>query len=293
MNIRTLINRHPLIGFVAINYAISWAFLFPALQSLKHAKTFTPLALLGMVGQYGPSIAAVIVLAATRGAPGVRAAFRRFLRWRVHFVWYLFVLLVPLCIYTLAVWVSARPNWAVSQGLLGIPLAFLLALPFGPLGEELGWRGFLLPELLRRHGPFKSTVILGLIWSTWHLASFTYPGAAIPAFEHVSAYSIFLFFCANGAVAFLFTYVFIRTGGSLLLMVLLHMAYNASDNVAGEFFPSLEKAGVAVNEHVYITSIVLTAAIGVGCVLLNDRRRARARNGEQDDGALPREEGRL
>lgn len=276
---QTLIRRYPLISFVVICYAISWSFLYPSLQLLLHSKSgFPPLALFGLVGAFGPSITAIIVLAATQGAAGVRAALKKFLQWRVHLRWYLFALLVPVCAEIMAALMQKRLGADVRNGFRQIPLWIAVAFPFGPLPEELGWRGFLLPELLRRHGPVKSTLILGCLWTTWHLASFSYPGAAIPSFEHVNAYSVFLFFCNILTVSFLFTYLFLRTGGSLLLAVLLHTSFDAASNITQGFFPSLEAAR-AVHEHEYITTIVLQGIIAAACFALSRRGAERAKPG--------------
>ena len=42
------------------------------------------------------------------------------------------------------------------------------ALFGGPLGEEIGWRGYALPQLLSRYSPLASSLILGLVWGAWH-----------------------------------------------------------------------------------------------------------------------------
>ena len=41
---------------------------------------------------------------------------------------------------------------------------FLKNLFAGPLGEELGWRGFALNELQKKHSPIKSSIIIGFWW---------------------------------------------------------------------------------------------------------------------------------
>lgn len=41
---------------------------------------------------------------------------------------------------------------------------FLATLVKGPLGEELGWRGYALNELQKKYSPLKSFLIIGLLW---------------------------------------------------------------------------------------------------------------------------------
>ncbi len=64
---------------------------------------------------------------------------------------------------------------------LSIFLGPLINFVFG-LGEEIGWRGFLLPRLMPL-GKFKAYLILGILWGLWHApliyAGFNYPGHPI------------------------------------------------------------------------------------------------------------------
>jgi uncharacterized protein len=46
----------------------------------------------------------------------------------------------------------------------------------GPLGEEPGWRGYALPRLEAAFGPVRASLLLGLLWTGWHLPLFLYPG---------------------------------------------------------------------------------------------------------------------
>ena len=46
---------------------------------------------------------------------------------------------------------------------------------FRTIGEELGWRGFLLPTLQTRLSAIASALIIGLIWFCWHIPLFWAP----------------------------------------------------------------------------------------------------------------------
>jgi uncharacterized protein len=265
MKITKLAAKYPLLIFVVINYAISWTILPPAYKILLAAKgSFPPIALFGLIGGYSPSIAALVMFAFSDGWNGVKAGLRKFLQWRVHAGWYLFVLVIPICVAGAATLVNMHSSIDIKGGLRAIPVAFLIALPFGPLGEELGWRGYFLPKLLQRYSVMTSTLIVGLVWTVWHLASFMFPGAAIPSFFKVGAWSIFLFLCSIMAESFVFTYVYLKTKGSLIIAILLHMAFNAGSNIAEEFFPAMQSAS-APRERIYITQIVMVAIWAFGC----------------------------
>lgn len=267
---RRWISHHPLISFIVINYTISWTLLYPAFRMILAAKgSFPPLAIVGLIGGYGPSIAAILVLAATDGKQGVRSALRRFLEWRVPIRWYLYVLVLPVCVYALAIVVHIRPPVDVLAGLRAIPLAWLIALPFGPLGEELGWRGYLLPRLLERFDIRSATLIVGLVWTVWHVAAFAFPGAAIPSVFPVRAFTIGLFAVQITTEACIFTYVYLNTRGSLLIAMLLHMSFNASRGIVEGFLPSIGDAD-ALERQAYVTSLWIMV-VWAGATFVIDR----------------------
>lgn len=55
------IQKYPIWSFLIINYLISWSFLYPSYQIILKNGEITPLALIGLIGAYGPTIAAIIV----------------------------------------------------------------------------------------------------------------------------------------------------------------------------------------------------------------------------------------
>jgi membrane protease YdiL (CAAX protease family) len=148
--------------------------------------------------------------------------------WRVRWWWYPVVLLGPL-VFALIVagiavllgepWDAARPPaLTLSIPALGLTL-LLLALTDG-LGEELGWRGYLLPRLLIRHRAFVASLIVGLYWWLWHLPSLWTAGGAM------EGQPPWLLLADLLAKSLLFTYVFLGTQGSVLIAILLLASTN-------------------------------------------------------------------
>lgn len=271
MSLRNFTQQHPLAVFILLNYAISWSFLYPCYQVILNAEegTFPILALIGIPGGFGPSIAALIVVAINEGRTGVRVLLKQFGSFRVHWKWYLIVLLIPCLIYFLATVSTAMFGFELGEAAYGegLKLTFvylLLALPFGPLMEELGWRGYMLPTLLKKYSVFKSSLILGFCWSLWHLASFTFPGAAIPAVFEVNVWTIVLYFLNITAETFIFSYVYLRTRGSLIMAILLHTAFNAASNIVLTIYPDVSED---VDQRMFLYAVhiilVMLAAIGL------------------------------
>jgi membrane protease YdiL (CAAX protease family) len=175
---------------------------------------------------YAPSISAIVVTAWTAGGAGLRDLLSRLFRWRVGIQWYLIVFLgMPgLLVGSAAVtaWFSGEPvkfvphSWQLP--LYGV-LTSLLLDP-GPLGEELGWRGFALPRLLQVRSALTASLILGLIWGLWHVPAFLIQG--LP--QNQLSLPAFLVGCA--ALSVLMTWVYQHTRGSILFAVLIHWLFN-------------------------------------------------------------------
>ena len=156
----------------------------------------------------------------------------RLVRWRVGWQWYLVVILGPAA-FSLAVagvyvlllggsWSGAAQMLAaLREGpLVLLPLFLLILALTDGLGEELAWRGFALPRLLTRYNALAASLILGMLWALWHLPLVWTEGATL------YQQPIWLFLLDITAKSVLFTWVFLRTRGSVLLAMLLHGATN-------------------------------------------------------------------
>jgi uncharacterized protein len=120
-----------------------------------------------------------------------------------------------------------------------IPVVFAVSVIFGPLAEEFGWRGFLLPLLDYRNKAIASSVIVGVIWALWHAPLFwAKTGTAISGFP-VTVFSVSLFFTAVIGSSFIYTFLFSRTSESISVAILLHLSMNGAGAIAGMFFPEM------------------------------------------------------
>jgi uncharacterized protein len=153
-------------------------------------------------------------------------------RWRVPLRWWAVALFLPATLLG-AGWLAERAFGEVPGDPLmgGLPLAtwswftaraVLFTFLVVGIGEEVGWRGWMLPELQKRFSPLTSSILLGLVWGFWHLPLFiigVYPGGP----ESIVEYLVF-----GPLLSILFTWLFNRTGGNLLLCMAVHAAVNNS-----------------------------------------------------------------
>jgi len=267
----TLSERSGIGSFMVLSCAITWLTLGPwfyLFNRVWHREVpgwvwgILPILILG---GWGPSVAAVICAGLDEGRQGVRRLFRSLLVWRVSIGWYLFALLTPLVLTAVATWMSgfgaaARERFDVKAMLGSVPLAYLSALPFGP-GEELGWRGYALPRLLRSYGIWGSTLLLGAAWTLWHAPMiFLMPGAALPEFMPPSVGSIAVYLARCVAITGIMTFVYCNTRGSVLLAVLFHLTFNTSESILFSGLPTPTDDQLL---QIYLINVGLMAALAV------------------------------
>jgi membrane protease YdiL (CAAX protease family) len=201
--------KHPILWFCVIAYAISWTFTVLVRVSL----------VFGFVALFGPAVAAYVVTRATTGAAGVRAWREKLGMWRVGLVWYGVAMLIPELVSGLGAVTSVALGAPSDIGHLPVD-GLKLALFVSVVGEELGWRGWLLPRLLERRQPLAASLWVGVIWAGWHLPTFVLPGTTQSHFP-LPAYVIYV--CA---LSVLFTWLYFKTRGSTFYATVLHGCVN-------------------------------------------------------------------
>ena len=133
------------------------------------------------VTAYAPTLAALLVVATVPGGGGIRRLLRPIGQWRVNVSWYVLALVGPSALFLvgdvvrLALGLALPPQWLIVPG--AATLAFLIgALIAGSFGEEVGWRGLGQPRLQARYGALLAAVMIGAVWSLWHLWPAAAPG---------------------------------------------------------------------------------------------------------------------
>jgi membrane protease YdiL (CAAX protease family) len=109
------------------------------------------------------------------------------------------------------------------------PNHFFLGIAFGvPAGvlEEFGWTGFAFPRMQARLGTLKAGVLLGLLWSAWHLPVIDFLGAATPHGQYLIPF-FFSFATAMTAVRVLIGWAY-RNTKSVFLAQLIHISSTAA-----------------------------------------------------------------
>jgi uncharacterized protein len=219
---QSLIRRHPLISFYVLTYAVSWLLWAPLV--IFGDRVPGPLAfILLLLGSLVPSTMGVLFVALLRGRSGVRTLLGRLLHARIGLRWYLAVvaltMLAPLAVGVSILMGGDTP--VVDNTVFGVLFLFaFMIFPGSALGEELGWRGFVLPRMQARHSALKASLLIGILWGPWHLPLWLTGSEGHP----ISLY--FPFVVAVVASSVFYTWLYNNTGGSLLIVVLYHAASN-------------------------------------------------------------------
>lgn len=225
-----------------------------------------------------PTISAIVItlLVATRS--GLREFFLRFKPWQDGIGWkrgtaiwmtaILCVLIVKFCSGALHnylneedIWPHFEWNISFSSGLLFI-LVTSLFFDGGGLLEEGGWRAFALPRLLDRMNATRAAIVLGVLWSLWHIP-------VKVGMLGIGVEKLLLFYAAFTISCILYTIVitffFNKLGGSALIGIALHGLMNDSAQVSGNIgdasFPA-DLASIMVSNSCFLVLVLILLAVG-------------------------------
>jgi membrane protease YdiL (CAAX protease family) len=205
-----VLRRHPVATYYVLACAITWS--LTALLNVSLA--------FGMLALFGPALAAFIAAAIADGRSGLRALWSRIARVRVSPIWYVAALALP--------FVGTAIGLAFYL-VLGNPLPELpgmitaaeILIFFLVIGEEIGWRGYMLEQLTRRWSPIAATSILAAAWAAWHLPLYLLPG--MPSYGQ----PVIAFVAWVVPVSFMLSWAYLGSR-SVLIATLMHGAANVA-----------------------------------------------------------------
>ena len=219
--------------FFALAFGLSWGpmalflmFPEPFTALFGEISTSNPLFLLAV---YAPSLSGIFLVWRHYGLKGLGSFFRRLFLWRAPMPWWAFLLVgIPVIIYSAAAIIGTfNEPFRFSPWYLVFP-ALLQSLLLGPIGEEFGWRGLVLPLMQRRFSPFWASLILGIVWAVWHAPAFLMSGTP------QSAWSFGPFFLGLIAITVIMTALFNASRGSLFIAIFYHL------NIMNPIFPDAQ-----------------------------------------------------
>jgi uncharacterized protein len=228
--LRGAVRTHPLPCLVALAYAFAWLLLVPAMLGARHLLPLTvPGFLLIFPLGYTPAAAALLVAWLTDGRAGLREVAGMLVRWRIPLRYYVAVVAGPPTLFLLGLGLGAVAGLPLARfgppSLIAAAFVVNLVLAAAVNGEEIAWRGVMLPMLQARTTALRASVLTGVVEAAFHLPLFLTPGTP----QSRIPFGGFLLFSV--ALAMLFTFVYNSTGGSLLAVTVLHGGINASTNV--------------------------------------------------------------
>jgi uncharacterized protein len=264
--IRAFIERHPLLSYFALTFAISWGGFvlvvgpggFPGTGS--QFDTLTTFVVLAMLA--GPSVAGLLLTGLVDGKADLRELLSRLLEWRVGARWYAAALLTaPILAAAVLFALSISSPIFTTDAKTSLVLTSVVAGLIGGFFEELGWTGFAVPRMRLRYGVLATGLVVGVLWGAWHLLQILWVGGTYSGGLPLVLFLILYFFSGVAqltAYRVLMVWVYDRTGGSLLLAMLMHTTL-----IVGTIFIFTPLAtGVAFLTYTWVLAAALWVAVG-------------------------------
>jgi len=228
-------SRRLQILFVFLTFSISWACWFNAhqvgnkglyVQVFGAWRGVSGQTAVVLFGNFAPGLVAIFLCLVYQGKKEVLDLFKSLNPFHTSPKLLLIAILVP----TLALLVAAGLNLFSGGSSIQLPkISFwfwsvLINLPFVPLWEELGWRGFLLPRLQSAHSSFVASILVGLVWGFWHAPLQAQAYRTLP---HVNAFFGFVIFCFSVVgLSVILAWMYNKANARLFSCIVFHSVLN-------------------------------------------------------------------
>lgn len=265
--------------FLLITIIWSWTFWLIGLNLLVNGinqESIGKFLIFFFTGVYGPSISAIVTTIIFEGFEGVSNLLKKLFIWNVPFKNYLYIIILPIIFVIIGIGLYNIFIGDIGSfdlmAFLSIPTILWAGFYAGPLGEELGWRGFLLPELQKKHTNLKSAIIIGVIWFIWHIPLWWAPFGTLVSGESISFLPVITYFLMLICLSIIITWLVINSKGSVLVALLFHLSINAG--IALLFYPELNMDFKKVHLLSSIGMLIFT-----GFLIVKNKLKTSANNG--------------
>lgn len=176
------IKRNPVLTCFSMIFVISWGLIIILAGprnipvDAEQSKKLLPLLYIMML--VGPGVSGILLTGLVNGKAGFHMLKTQLLKWRVKFQWYVLALLTAPILATVMLLILARLSTEFNPGIFSFDekITFLLSGIFTGLMvglfEEVGWSGFIIPNLRQRYNTIITGFIVGLLWGAWHFILF-------------------------------------------------------------------------------------------------------------------------
>jgi membrane protease YdiL (CAAX protease family) len=227
-----------LLLFFIIAYLVAWLLFITASLISDNTQLSTLSQVLIFIGAISPGFVAILITAKTQGAEGVKLLINKISFKDTNVMWYVFAITFIALIKGLAALVFfliynswpqfGTTSWYVMLGAIAVSM-------WVQAGEEIGWRGYALPLMSKKFGLAMSSILLGVIWATWHLPLFYLEAA--DTFHQ----SFPLYLLQVTGLSVIMAWLLWKVNGNLLPLMVFHAAINNTKDIV----PSASKASAS------------------------------------------------
>ena len=208
---------------LGLSYLIFWgpiALLDLRTANLVEGKIYNFQAfILFVIGGFVPSFVGIILTRIYEGKSGLKNLLLTVINFKIGYKAYVVIVAYPVITgaLQLIIYRLLGGSFDFSQFIKQLPSVIPLII-LGPLSEEFGWRGFLQKRINSEFSLIPGSLIIGITWSLWHLPLFFMPGTS----QHDFNMPYLPFMIAITSSSFIYTYIYIKSNGSMFSALLLH-----------------------------------------------------------------------
>jgi membrane protease YdiL (CAAX protease family) len=253
--LKTFIAKHPVAVFISLAFFITYPVTLLLNIVFGHKNAFLNY-IPQVVSPYGPALSALILTEFTVGRPGMVQLLRKLKPIGKHIWLYILLPLTGIAITSLAFIAGGVPAGElvkiISENPGPLALLFLVVTLKVGIGEELGWRGWLLPKLMKDQKPIKATLLVFVVWAVWHIPYF------FNTWQVLIPFLVLIF-----SMAIILTWIWYKVNGDLLLIAIAHASVDFP-----EFFIDNKIHSSGYGSHVLTSWAILSILYAVIAITL-------------------------